>query len=255
MADEKATSNGNVEVWAIPVTDIADINAPTAAEINAGVYLADAIAWDSTTYPANESSNDVDDRSLRDKGNATSRGYAQFAATLAFFRPVPGDTTSEAAIAWDLFRTPRIPILLVTRVLQTTEGVYTPAVAGEWVSVYQFITDTVNDDTEGEDSYKYIVNFLPQGAVAVNTQVKNDTPVLLTATGPTAIDVDEHLAIRATLGGKRATSAVIWSSSNPLVAEVSQTGVVTGVAAGTASITATHASATGTSTPVSITVS
>lgn len=253
MPDLKVTSNGNVEIWAVPVTDIANINAPTAAEINSGVYLADAMAWDGSTYPANEASNDVDDRSVRDRGNATSRGYAQFGASLAFFRPVPGDTTSEAARAWNLFRTPRVPVYLVTRVLQGTEGVYTPAAAGQWVNVYQFITDTVNDDTEGEDSYKYIVNFLPQGGVAVNTQVKNATPVtVLPATASLAVGAKR--ALRATLGGKRATSVVNWTSSAPLIASVSQTGVVTAKAVGTATITANHPAASAPSTGTTITV-
>src|SRR6478609_6302050 len=109
MADLKVTSNGNVEVWAVPVNGIANINAPTAAEINAGVVLSNAIAWEGTSFPANEESNDVDDRSLLDRGNSTSRGFAQFGATLSFFRPVPGDTTSDYGLAWTFFKTPRVP--------------------------------------------------------------------------------------------------------------------------------------------------
>ena len=254
MADQKVTSNGNVEVWAIPVASVANINSPTAAEINAGIYLADTIAWGSTTYPSNAASNDVDDRSLRDKGNAKSRGFGQFAATLTLYRPLPGDTTSLAAIAWAFFKTPRVDTILVTRVLQGTEGVYTAAVAGQWISAYQFITDTVNDNTAGEDSYKYEVKFLPQGSFAVNTQVKNATAVSLapltlavTVTGP-------GKPVRATLGGSRATQAVVWASNAPNIATVSANGVVKGISAGTANITATHASATGVTTPCVVTV-
>lgn len=257
MADLKVTSNGNVEVWAVPATGIADINQPTAAEINAGIVLSNAIAWEGTDFPANDESNDVDDRSILDRGNATSRGFAQFGATLALFRPLPTDTTSEYALAWAFFKTPRVPVILVTRVLQGTEGTHTNAAAGQWVSLYRFITDTVNDDTEGEDSYKYIVNFLPQGLLAVNTQVKNATapavtPSTLSVTA--AAGVNHSKTIRATLGSKRATNAVTWTSSNTAVATVSANGVVTGVAAGTANVTANHPSASAASTAVVVTV-
>jgi hypothetical protein len=258
MADLKVTSNGNVEIWALPANGIADINAPTAAEINAGIVLSNAVAWEGSDFPANDASNDVDDRSILDRGNATSRGFAQFGATLALFRPLPTDTTSEYALAWAFLKAPRVPVILVTRVLQGTEGTHTDAAAGQWVSVFQFVTDTVNDDTEGEDSYKYIVNFLPQGLLAVNTQVKNATapsvtPSSLTVTA--AAGVNHSKTLRATLGGKRATNVVTWASSDTTKAIVSANGVVTGVAAGSANITATHPAATGASTAVAVTVS
>jgi hypothetical protein len=40
--------------------------------------------------------------------------------------------------------------------------------ATQKVSVYKFIADAVMDNTEGEDSVKYMVNFMPQGKLAVN---------------------------------------------------------------------------------------
>lgn len=257
MPDTKITSNGNVELWAVPVTGIANILAPTAAEINAGVVLGNAVAWEGSDFPANDSSNDVDDRSILDLGNATSRGFAQFAATLAFFRPNPGDTTSEYGLAWTFFKTPRVPVILVARALQGTTGVHVNASAGQWVNLYQFITDTVNDDTEGEDSYKYIVNFLPQGNLAVNTQVKNAsaatvTPTTLSVT--VAAGVNHSKTLRAVLGGNRATNVVTWTSADTTKATVSKNGVVTGVAAGSTTITANHPSASAASTTVAITV-
>jgi hypothetical protein len=257
MADTKITSNGNVQIWAVPVTGIANINAPTAAEINAGVILDNAVAWEGSDFPANDASNDVDDRSIMDQGNATSRGFAQFGATLAFFRPAPGDVTSEYGLAWTFFKTPRVPTILVVRVLQGTQGTHTSAAAGQWVNLYQFITDTVNDDTEGEDSYKYIVSFKPQGLLAINTQVKNAsapavTPSTLSVTAATG--ANHSKALRATLGGSRATNVVVWASSDTTKATVSKNGVVTGVAAGSATITATHPAATGTSTAVTVTI-
>lgn len=255
MPDEKSSANGNVDIWVIPKDDVADYRSPTATEINTlGTRVTPALAWDGLTWPGNTDSNDIDDRSPEDRGNATSRGFAQFEGTLSFFRPKPDDTSSEAAAAWDLLKTPRVPVIVVTRVLQRTTGVATPAAAGDWINVYEFITDTVNDDTEGEDSVKFIVGLLPQGNLAVNTQVKNATPVSL-APATLALAVGASEVVKATLGGHRATSVVDWSSSNEAVATVSSNGVVTAHSVGTANITATHPAATGATTPCVVTVS
>lgn len=254
MADEKVTSNSNVDLWVIPEADVADYRSPTATEINTyGIRVTPALAWEGTTWPANTDSNDIDDRSVEDKGNATTRGFAQFEGTGAFFRPLASDTTSEAAIVWDFLKTPRVPVYLVTRIVQRTEGVATPAAAGDWISVYRMISDTVNDDTEGEDSYKYIVTFLPQGELSVYTQVKNAGPITVTV-ADAALTAGDITVARASMGGKRATQAVTWTTSDATVATVSPNGVVTAVAAGSADIAATHPAATGATTPVAVTV-
>lgn len=254
--DKKIISNGNVTVWVIPASGIADYKAPTAAEINAGIDITDSIAWESSTFPASTGSEDQDDRSLRDKGNASSRGAAQFEATLNLFRPKDkSDLTTDYGKAYDFFRTPGVPVYLVTRVLQAPEGQHKDAEAGEWVSVYKFLTDSWADDFEGDDSVKYTIGFLTQGEVEVYTQVKNATPVTVTnASGSGNVAVGEHVVLRAELGGKRATQAVEWYSSAPDKASVSPNGVVTGVAAGTADITASHPAASAASTAVKITV-
>lgn len=255
--DTKITTNGNVQVWAIPAASVADYRSITAAELNTfGLDVTAAIAWEGTTFPTASESDDVDDRSLRDKGNATSRGAAQFEATLSFFYPTDfNENETDYGKAFQFFKASRVPVYLVTRVLQGTEGVHTDAVAGQWISVYRFITAGWAEDLAGDTSYKYAVSFLTQGEVAVYTQVKNATPVTLTnASGSGSLTVGGHAVIRATLGGKRATQVVEWSSSDTEVATVSQNGVVTGVSAGTADITATHRAATGATTPIAITV-
>lgn len=257
MPDQKVTANGNVQIWLVPSTGIANYKSPTDAEINAGVNVSNAIAWEGTTIPTATESDDVDDRSLLDKGNATTRGAAQFEAALNFFTPSNHlDLTDLYAQVYDLLRIPRVPLYAVVRVLQAPEGVATAASAGQWISVYRFLTDSWIDDISEDDSYKYAVGFLTQGELAVYTQVKNATPVtVVNASGSAALTVGDHAVLRATLGGKRATQVVTWVSSNPAVASVSPNGVVTGVSAGTANITATHPAATGVSTPIAITVS
>lgn len=253
MADTKAQSNGNVTVWWVPAAGIADYRSPTAAEINAGVDLTDAIAWDGFELGASDS-NDVDDRSLRDLGNAVTRGFQQFAATIPFFRSAnPQDPTSDYTIAFETFREPRVYGYLITRVLQVAPSTAVPAAAGEWISVFKFVGDYIADDTEGEDSYKFTVGFLPQGEIKVYTQVKTALPVVV-APATLALDVDEAGLLTATLGGKSITQGAAWTTSAPNVAQVTPNGVVIGLSAGTATISANHPAATGAGTSV-VTVS
>lgn len=254
MADQKISANGNVDIWLVPVAGIADYRSPTAAEINAGLRVTPAIAWDGTTFPTSTGSDDIDDRSLEDKGNATTRGAAQFEGTLNFFYPKDlNESLTDYGKAFTFLRVPRVPVYVVTRVLQRTSGVATPAAAGEWISVYRFLTDGWTDDIAEDDSYKYAISLLTQGDVSVYTQVKNATPATI-APLTASVAVGAHAVIRATLGGKRATQVVEWKSSNPAIATVSQNGVVTGVAAGTANITATHPAASAVSTASVVTV-
>jgi len=256
MADTKVTSNGNVQYWVIAEASLTNPDAPSATEINtSGLNISDAISWDTSTFPGATASNDIDDRSIMDKGNATSRGFAQFSGDISLFRPYNvKDVTSTYGKAFQFFKTPRFPLYVIARALQGTTGTSGNVAAGDWVDVYKFMAASFVDDTEGEDSVKYSVSLMPQGTVYVNTQVKNATAVSLTAVGTGTLAVGAKRVIRATLGGKRATQAVRWSSSNDAVATVSQNGVVTGVSAGTADITATHPAATGVTTAVTITV-
>lgn len=256
MADEKFPSNGNVTVWIVPVAGIADYNAPTAAEINAGINITPAVSWENTTFPTASESNDIDDRSLLDAGNATTRGFAQWEASLSLFRPKDlTDTVSDYGRAWHALKTPRTSYYVITRVAQMPTGTVTAASAGDWVSVYRVITDAVADDIEGEDSYKYSFVGVPQGELSVYTRVKMPDPVVVAALGGSSVGVGDATPFEATIDGEWMTQDVEWSSSDIAVASVSNNGVVTGQSAGTASITATHPSATGATTAVTVTVS
>jgi hypothetical protein len=256
MADEKFSSNGNVTVWAVPVASVADYRSPTAAEINGGLDITDAIAWENTTFPSATDSNDIDDRSLRDAGNATSRGFAQWEVALTLFRPKSVlDTTSDYGKAWQLFKTPRVPYYIITRVAQSPTGQAAPAVAGDWISVYRILTDAQADDTEGEDSYKYSFTGLAQGEVEVYTRVKLASVITVTSLAGTSPSVGDVVPMRATLGSQYMTQNVEWTTSDASLATVSPNGVVTCHAAGSVDISATHPAATGATTPVSLTIS
>ena len=252
MADIKIQANGNIDYWWIPAGGIVDPKAPTAAEINAGLRLTAATAWDGTTFPNATDSNDIDDRSLEDAGNVVTRGYAQMEADSTFFYPTVDDLTSDYRKTFTAFRTPRANGYLVTRVLQraTAPGV-TAATAGDIISVFRVIADTITEDVEGEDSYKFAVSFLPQGVINVHAIVAGAGAILVTGTPPTT--VGDVAPLTATIGGVNWTQGVTWTSSDSAVATVSPNGVVVGVSGGTTSIVATKPGATD-STATAVTI-
>lgn len=251
MTDEKVFAQGRVNVVWVPAGGIANINAPTAAEINAGVALSEAIAWENYELAASES-DDVDDRSILDLGNATSRGAAQFGGTLSFFRSKdPNDTTSPYVKAYEAFRTPRAYGYLIVRVLGNEPGKHSPFVAGDDISVFYFVADTFIDDTEGDDSVKFTVNFQPQGQLAVYTKVAGGTLEITPATLSPAVGAVSKLVARQ--NGDNVSAGTVWTSSDTTVASVSQHGIVTAVGAGTATITGYFATQ-GNADTVSVTI-
>lgn len=261
--DQKVFSDGNVDVWLIRQNQLSNPEAPDLNEVNSlGINVSRAVAWDGTTWPSNTDSNMVDDRSIKDAGNAQSRGYAQYEATLNFFFPRDvRDNTSDFGKTYQFLKdvsTARTPLYIITRVVQTTPNQLDPLAEGDFVNVYKVAGDAFTLDTEGEDAYKYAINFLPQGGVWVYTQAVDGTTLnAITVTNPGGdagtLTVGDHSVMRATLNGKRVTNIVTWSSSDTTVATVSPNGVVTAVSAGTADITAAHPAGT-TSTAVQVTV-
>jgi hypothetical protein len=171
----KTTANGKIKVYWVPVTNITGtedewVAAPDISDLAASgsVDLTSAIAWDSYELGSTDS-NKIDDRGIVDEGAVQERGFAQFAASLMFFRGITSETSGAYYNAFEAFKAAtdgsRPVGFLVTRV-----GVpnTTALAAGQTVSAYKFIADAFMDNTEGEDSVKFMVNFAPQGKLGVN---------------------------------------------------------------------------------------
>lgn len=254
MADEKVFSDGYVSVWWVPSNGIDDVNKPTAAEINAGAALSPAISWQDYDL-GNSESDTEDDRSLMDRGNATTRGAAQFSATLSFFRPFNediNDPTSDYAAAFEAFRTPRVYGYLVVRILQNERYKQDAAASGDWVSLYKFVADTFVDDTEGDDSVKFTVNFQPQGELAVYTMVETSDVVEVSESSVT-VGVGEAVAVTANVGDKNITQGAKWRSADPDIASATPNGVIVGNEEGTTTVTVSF-DAAGESAEIDVTV-
>jgi hypothetical protein len=174
----KSTSNGKVKVTWVPIADVTNesafITSPMDTILNDGIDLTAAIAWDGYDLGAQDS-NKIDDRSIIDEGQVQVRGFAQFSGSLTFFREGDlEDTTGAYAIAREAFKAStdgtRPQGYLVTRINKPAGPTY---VGGEIVSVYKFIADAYMDNTEGEDSVKFMVNFAPQGKLGVMVPVND----------------------------------------------------------------------------------
>lgn len=171
----KSQSNGKIKVWWVPTANITGtedewISAPDIADLAASgsVDLTQAIAFDGYELGATDS-NKIDDRGIIDTGAVQERGFAQFSGSLTFFRGVTSETTGAYYNAFETFKAAtdgtRPQGFLVTRI-----GVpaATAVAATQKLNVFKFIADAVMDNTEGEDSVKFMVNFQPQGKLGVN---------------------------------------------------------------------------------------
>ena len=171
----KSQSNAKIKVWWVPVSNItgtedAWVLAPDVSDLSASgsVDLTSAIAWDSYELGSTDS-NKIDDRGIVDTGAVQERGFAQFSGSLMFFRGITSETTGAYYDAYEAFKAAtdgtRPVGFLVTRIgLPNTTAI----AAGQKVNAFKFIADAFMDNTEGEDSVKFMVNFAPQGKLSVN---------------------------------------------------------------------------------------
>jgi hypothetical protein len=238
----KSTSNGKIRVTWVPVANVSNestfLSAPTAALLNGGINLTEAIAWDSFDL-GSQDSNKIDDRSILDESQVQSRGFAQFSGSLNFFRgpygtasltgtgtsaqftvALTGDQTAKLEVGMDVSGTgigagaKIVSIAFSTTTNVTLSVANSGAVSGsivfstpyslaydtfkaatggtrptgylamrigtaagtahatsQVVSIYKFTADAFMENTEGEDSVKFMVNFAPQGRLGKNITV------------------------------------------------------------------------------------
>lgn len=168
----KMVSNAKIRVDWVDASDVTDeaafLAGPDIAILNGGINLSEAIAWDSYDLGATDS-NKIDDRAIVDEGQNQTRGFAQFSGSLMFFRDADPAADSIYNDVYAAFKAAtdgsRPQGYLVTRVGYAASAAHA---AGHVVSVFKFIADAFADNTEGEDSVKYMVNFMPQGRLGVH---------------------------------------------------------------------------------------
>lgn len=161
MAGEQKMLPPNVTVTWVPGTDgIADINAPTAEELNTGDNITCAIT--SADYTLGWTERDTDDsKSLCDDSNVQTPIYKNYEGNLTFFRDRdPSNTMSVYNIAHNLFKTPMSYGYLVERVGKLSDEEY---VDGDEVSVFYFQAGDPRTVYEDGVAVRESVMYYPQG--------------------------------------------------------------------------------------------
>lgn len=254
----KLISSGNVTLAYYPSNAFADFKAPTAAELNAAspsaAQFSKSISWNDLDFGL-QASNQIDDPSIADRGNFQTRGAAQYGGGISFYFPGAFDDNSNAySLTYDAISTPRTTGYIVARI----DGAKTPGTAfaeGDLVHVMEITTDGQTHAITGEEAFRYTVNFLQRGALAVYTVVQGTVNSPVVVTGNATPAAGNIFRVKGTVAGREYTNGLVWTTSAPTVATVSSAGVVTivGSSMNTATITGTFA-ATGASGTLSITV-
>jgi hypothetical protein len=171
----KTTSNGKIKVWWVPTANLTTaedtwVAAPDVTDLSksGSIELTDAIAWDGFDLGSTDS-NKIEDRGIVDEGQVQTRGFANYNASLTFFRGITSETSGAYYNAYEAFKAAtdgsRPEGFLVLRVGYPKA---TAVAATQIVSVFKVIADAFMDNTEGEDSVKFMVNFTQQGKVGSN---------------------------------------------------------------------------------------
>lgn len=261
--DQRYPISGSIRIWFLTSNGVANPEAPTLAELNAGLDISDAISWNDKDFGV-QASNTTNDPAITAKGNVTDRGAAQYGGGLSLYYPFDrSDATSIYVKAENALGSPGTGGYIVVRVdgleLGTAAGNAShpgtdPAV-GDLVSVFRVETAGYAQSITGEEAFRYTVSFLSKGFVKTMAVVRASAvaapPIL---TGPATATVGTPIPLKATLIGREYTRGLRWATANPALGTVSRNGIVTPLAAGSLSVTATD-EATGAVATQVITVS
>lgn len=233
----KNQSAGNVKVGWILASALTETTFPLATTLNTSALdLTAAIAWSDYELAAGDSG-DVDDRSLQDLGNAVSRGNASYGATLSMFRDKFNAASDSIYVsAFQAFRVERTLGWLVLRVNKDSRLAWA---AGDEVSLFKLIADTVADSTEGEESTKFTVSFMQQGDLKVHTQIGAAGVITGVAATQSRSVASGPYQLQPVAGGASIVSRATYTSSAPTRASVSVGGTVTPLIADVAAVTIT----------------
>jgi len=251
MTDIKVPASGNIRVWWALPNAFANYAAPTAAEINACLDISDSISWNDFDFGL-QASNTIDDPAITALGKVSDRGAAQFGGGISLYYPAAfGDASNKYSLAYDALDAPRTGGYLVMRI--DGDEATTTAANGNLVQIFKVITDGYAESVVGEEAFRYTITFLPQGDLAVRTVVGGSTPIITNAAGTSittlSVATGSKTPLGCTVGGRKYTNGVAWSTSDPTKVTVSTAGVITAIAAtASTTITATYENATSSNT-------
>ena len=149
------------------VDTIADVNAPTAAELTAGTDISTFVVTTTSVAPA--ASDTVNERSVTDVANVVVPTVGNYEGTLVLFRDFTAGAPSGTDPLDTLFADQGTVGYLVRRTGKPAGDAF---IATDRVDVFKFMTDNpqVTSGT-GEGYLKATVPLLQQGVFAINATV------------------------------------------------------------------------------------
>lgn len=249
----KLPSSQNITVSVGPANAVANVNAPTAAELNAMQSIAHALSWQDWDFGI-QASETVNEPSFADPDNYTDFGAAAYGGGMSMFMPKRyDDASNELSLAYDLTDKPGTLLLIAIRVDGEKRN-STPFADGDYVHVFLAMTDSETNTIQGADALRRTVGLLQQSVFAVYTIVGSLATPPVPASATLAVTVGQSVRLPVTVLGREFTNACEYSSDDPAVATAGSGGIVTGVSAGTADVTVTNPY-TGVTATVAVTVS
>lgn len=244
MVDTRLKSMGNVRFRFYPEGSFANLRWPTVAELNAGQELEQVTLWDNFSVGV-QASETADAVPIAAKANVVRRAGANYGGNASFWYPgYRDDLTNAAALVYQALKDLHIEGFVALSVDGEIGEPGQPPIDltfedGDYVTVMKVVTDEWDDTIVGEDPFYYTRNFLKAGGLAVYT-VASDTEPVVAVTGQDLSGSAGDLGfVTAEINGRDWTRGMVWSTDDPAVATVSNTGVVTMVATGSADITGT----------------
>lgn len=158
----------NTRIDFYPENGFADPENPTILELNAGTNISPAIV---TGYTLNFTDSDTDDsKTIVDEGNVQNRGFANYEASLGFYRAPIGATDAESVAfntARSLFKAQEhVTGWLVSRHGWKSSVAYA---AGQHISIFKVTSDFPRDEEgDGGTPIQFTVPFLAQGEAYAN---------------------------------------------------------------------------------------
>lgn len=236
---QKLPADQNISVAIGPANAIADVNAPTAAELNAMQRIETALSWQDWDFGI-QASETVNEPSFADPSNYQDFGAANYGGSMSMFYPKDyDDASNQLSLAYDLTDKPGTLLFIAVRVDGEKRN-STPFANGDYIHVFLAMTDSETNSLQGADALRRTVGLLQQSVFAVYTIVGSKTSPVVPASTTLALEVGESVRVPVTVLGREFTNACEFRTSAPAVVLARRGGIVTGVAVGTGTVTVTN---------------